>query len=103
MRNDSEVVAEVITSTGHAAVDLAPAAARRLDAAQARGQLWIVAARIVDFEPHATGIDVHLAHRRSGQGEMVRAQAVFERRVRVPDVTQSEKPVLLDLLLSGAA
>lgn len=99
MRNDSEVVAEVITSTGHAAVDLAPAAARPLDVAQARGQLWIVAARIADFEPHATGID-DLAHRRSGDAKRC-GRGRSASGAPLPDVTLPENPVpLLNLLRS---
>jgi uncharacterized NAD(P)/FAD-binding protein YdhS len=51
----------------------------------------------------STGVNVHLIRRRSSEREVVRTQAVFECRGRVPDVTQSENPVLLDLLRSGAA
>ena len=82
---------------------IAPAAGRRLDAAQASGQLRIIAARIVRFEGCESGVDVHLARRRSGERQVVHARAVFECRGRTPDITMSENPVLRALLQSGTA
>jgi uncharacterized NAD(P)/FAD-binding protein YdhS len=82
---------------------IAPAAARHLEAAGERGQLRIVAAHVVAFTPRDTGVDVHLARRHDGAREIVHADAVFECRGRTPDITQSENPLLREMLRSGVA
>lgn len=82
---------------------IAPDAERRLNAARAAGQLRIIAARLVDFVPREHGVDVHVAHRRSSEHEMLHAAVVFECRGRAPDITRSENRVLRQMQQAGLA
>lgn len=83
---------------------IAPAAANRLADAIARGQLTIVAAHVVGFEPRPQGgVDVRVARRVTRAPAAIYAEAVFECRGRSQDLTRTENPVLRQLLRSGAA
>jgi uncharacterized NAD(P)/FAD-binding protein YdhS len=82
---------------------IAPDAADHLRAAEARGQLRIIAGRVVGFEDRDEGADVFVVHRTAGQRERIHAQAVFECRGRASDITRSENLLVQSLLSSGRA
>ena len=81
---------------------VAPAAAERLTAAQASGQLRVLPGRASNFVPRPGGVTVEV-DRRGGGTESVEAAAVFECRGRAADVARSDNPVLRDLIVTGAA
>ena len=82
---------------------IAPSAAQALSQAQARGQLSIVAGRVVEFRPTPGGVEGLIVRREGGRPEVVRATVVFECRGRSADVTRTENPVLQAMLADGIA
>lgn len=82
---------------------VAPETGRQLAAAVGRGQVRVVAARVLEFADRDTGVDVLIRRRRHLDQEIVHADAVIECRGRAKDITATENPVLRSLLASGAA
>ncbi len=83
---------------------IAPDAGEAITLAKSRGQLSIIAAHVVGFEPRGSGgVDVILTHRGSRRPGRLHAEAVFECRGRSPDVTRTDNPLLREVLQSGAA
>lgn len=82
---------------------ITPDAERHLNVAQERGQLRMIAARLVDFVPHDNGVDVRVARRHTNLCESLHAAVVFECRGRAPDVAKSGNPVLRQAQQSGLA
>lgn len=82
---------------------IAPVAAERIAAAEARGQFHLLAGRVSGFAPHPGGVTVSVV-RRGGAGRLaLDAAAVFECRGRAPDVARSDNPLLGALLADGLA
>jgi uncharacterized NAD(P)/FAD-binding protein YdhS len=82
---------------------VAPSAGATLAAARASGQLRIVAARLMAFEEIGDGVDVIVAHSKSGNEERLTAKAVFECRGRASDILRTENPILQSVLARGHA
>jgi uncharacterized NAD(P)/FAD-binding protein YdhS len=82
---------------------IAPAAAEKLAAARASGQLRIIPARLEGFNERDGGVDVSIAHSKTGRRELLHAKAVFECRGRAGDIKRTENPILQSLLRNGQA
>jgi uncharacterized NAD(P)/FAD-binding protein YdhS len=80
---------------------MAPAAAARIEAARAAGQLAIIAGRVTGFEPREKGVLVRYIARTGSAEQQFQADAVFECRGRAADVTATDNPVLRQLLADG--
>jgi uncharacterized NAD(P)/FAD-binding protein YdhS len=80
---------------------VAPEAARLLDTAKARGQLRVLAGRIVGFTARGDGVDVHVIRRGGNDPQTIRAAAVFECRGRLLHITRSQNPFIQSLLNTG--
>src|SRR5206468_6265463 len=82
---------------------LAPQAAERIEAARTSGQLRILAGRVTEHRPAATGVDLVFQPRTGGPPAVLHADAVFECRGRSTDVTKTDNPLLGKLFAEGLA
>jgi uncharacterized NAD(P)/FAD-binding protein YdhS len=82
---------------------IAPSADASLTAAQASGQLRVLAARLQGFEERGEGVDVVITRAGGIASEHLPARAVFECRGRASDIEHTENPFLQSLLRSGQA
>ena len=80
---------------------IAPVAHERLQAAQAEGQLTVVAGRILRFEPMAEGVSVRYRPRGQADERVLEADVVYECRGRATRIVQTVNPLLRHLLDTG--